>query len=116
MSDESGGDFGGGSVKWTIRYPKSTAGDVEHNVPVQGTQNKRKSSGQDGNATKFYIVLKNTADGTTLKAQLKAAHDALGSNPAQTVTMTLPAEAGDPQIRVLWEQPHGPGLTGSRSE
>ena len=122
MSDESGGDFGGGSVKWEIRYKENSAPRHNENVfhgggstPVAGK--KRSHGSEDTTETNFYLVLKNTVD-ETLRDRLNDAVTALNRSPRPNeVVINLPIRNDIPkQIRVLWEDPRGHGPTVSRSE
>jgi hypothetical protein len=102
MSDESGGDFGGGSVKWQITYPKDS--NREHDATVNAQKKKSQGVDERSGLTKFYLVLKNTPG---LKDKLLAAANFLGTGTPNAVVIELPIEQGR-QIRVLWDQPHDP--------
>lgn len=119
MSDESGGDFGGGSVKWEMRYKENSATHND-NVPPHGggstpVPGKKRSFGsEDTTATNFYLVLKNSPMTPTLRQRLQDAANFLGIGSPNEVVITLPIlERTAQQIRVLWEPPHGPSGTSS---
>jgi hypothetical protein len=114
MSDESGGDFGGGSVKWEMRY-KDNSATHNQNVPPHGggsipVAGKKRSSGSENTTeTNFYLVLKNSEMMPSLRQRLLDAANSLGTTtptPNEVVIEIPIQQNSQKQIRVLWERPH----------
>ena len=112
MSDESGGDFGGGSVSWQITFPENSLTAPINQHPKNPHRKQFRGVDDRPGLTNFYLVLTNKKDGQTiedengkkLKDKLEEAVEALDDNP-ETVTIVLPIKTKS-QIRVLWEEPH----------
>jgi hypothetical protein len=114
MSDESGGDFGGGSVKWRIttgnesQDPSDKVRDKSETVegvPKNVNAGRDKDNGIDDS---FLIRLRvPNGDRNAVKASLEAAAAAL-TNENQ-VEITVPRRQSPKQIQVIWRR-HQPGL------
>jgi hypothetical protein len=113
MSDESGGDFGGGSVRWRITTGKESQDasdkvrdeqETVEGVPKNVNAGKDEDDGIDEN---FFVRLRvPNGDRNAVKASLEAAAAAL-TNENQ-IEITVPRRPNPKQIQVIWRRHQGP--------
>ena len=120
MSDESGGDFGGGSVKWRIttgNESQDPSDKVRDRPEAAGGVPKTVNAGRDRDDDideNFCVRLKvPSQDRDAITASLQDALNIL-ANGGNQIEIELPRRPEPKQIQVIWRK-HPPSSTTSPS-